>query len=148
MLAPSLQVAFTKANTGQEQRLLKGLVALATRLDRVEADFERKINANKALRGEAPTKLTRAKREQLAQLAVDERELEAEQLVHLEALPSARDIVDALRPAIEHDVQFWSQAKKHAHAADEPVIEELANAKKMLLQAMTEYLSREATDDA
>ena len=148
MLAPSLQVALTKARTGEEQRSLERLVALATQLDRVEADFEHKINASKALRGEAPTKLTKAQRERLAELAADERELEAEQLVDLEVLSSAREIVEALHLGMEDDIRFWGQTKKHAHAADWPVIEELVSAKNALFQAMAEYLLRPETGDA
>ena len=130
-----------KASAPEELRALENVLAKAEALGRIEAAFEAKINASKAARGEGPTSLSRAKREQVNDFANDQAELQAQQLIAFEASNSANEIVTALKAGLRHDVQFWAGAAKYTHAADLPVVEEFVNAKRDLLAALNDFLA-------
>jgi len=138
MFVSPLRIAIAKASAPDELRALEVALAKAEALSRIEAAFETKINASKAARGEGPTKLSRAKREQLGEFADDQKELEAQQLVAFEAAASAKEIITALRAGLRADVQFWSGAARYTHPADMPVVEEFVNAKRELLNALND----------
>lgn len=140
MFSAAIRIAKAKASAPEEFQALEKVLAKAEALDRIEAAFEAKINASKAERGEGPTKLSRARREQLSALADDQVALQAGQLVAFEASTSASEIVTALKTGLRADLQFWSGAAKYTHPADLPVVEEFVNAKRELLAALIAYL--------
>jgi hypothetical protein len=140
MFSSPLRIAITKASTPEEVRVLEIALAKADALGQIEGAFESKINASKAARGEGPTKLPRAKREQLSEFADDQAALQAQQLVAFEAATSAMEIVTALTAGLRSDLKFWSGAAKYTHAADLPVVEEFVNAKRELLTALNDCL--------
>jgi hypothetical protein len=139
MFAPALRIAMTKASTLEQSRALEVALAKAEILARVAAAFEEKINASKAARGEDPTRLSRARREQLNGFSKDEAELQAQQLVAFDASTSADEIVTALKAGLRTDVQFWSGAAKHTHPGDWPVVEEFVKAKRELLTSLDAF---------
>ncbi len=140
MFVPALRVAMDKAEAPDERRALENALGKAEALACVEAGFETRINASKAARGEGPTKLSRAKREQLDELSNDQKELQAEQMTAFDAATSAGEIVAALKAGLRTDVKFWSGAAKYTHPADMPVVAEFVNAKRELLAALDECL--------
>ena len=140
MFSPALRIAIGKASAPEEVRALENALAKADALARIEAAFEAKINASKAARGEDPTRLSRAKREQLSDFANDQSALQAQQLVEFEALNSAKEIVTALKGGLHSDLQFWSGAAKYTHPGDLPVVEEFVNAKREMLAALNDFL--------
>ena len=140
MFSSALRIAIDKASTPKELRALEIALAKADALGHIEAVFEAKINASKAARGEEPTKLSRAKQEQLRSLADDQAALQAQQLIAFDAATSANEIVSALKAGLRSDVEFWSGAAKYTHAADLHVVEEFVNAKRELLAALNDYL--------
>lgn len=142
MISPFVRIAATKARSAAEREALDCIVSLAERLDELELGFETRINASKARRGEGPTKVSSARREQLQQLAADEKQLEAEQLVQFQAMERAVDILAALHSGMESDVGFWKGAHHHTNPAEKPVVQELVDAKIALLEAMATYLSQ------
>jgi hypothetical protein len=140
MFNSALRIAIAKASAPEEIRALEVALAKADALGHIEAAFETKINASKAARDEGPTKLSRAKQEQLSAFADDQAALQAQQQVEFEAATSANEIVAALRAGLRADVQFWSGAAKYTHAADLHVVEEFVNAKRELLTALNDFL--------
>ena len=146
MFSPALRIAIGKASAPEEVRALENALAKADALARIEAAFEAKINASKAARGEGPTKLSRAKREELSDLAEDQKALLAQQLVEFDALTSANEIVTALKAGLRSDLQFWSGAAKHTHPGDLPVVEEFVNAKREMLAALNDFLKSRSAD--
>jgi hypothetical protein len=145
MFVPALRIAMDKAEAAEERRALENALARAETLARIEAAFEAKINASKAARGEGPTKLSRAKREQLNELSEDQQEVQAEQMAAFDAATSAGESITALKAGLRTDVKFWSGAAKYTHPADMPVVEEFVNAKRELLMALDECLKSRAT---
>jgi hypothetical protein len=139
MFSSALRIAIGQASAPDESRALERALEKADALGRIEADFEARIAASKAARGEGPTRLSRAKQEQLSGFAADQAELQAQQMAAFEALTS-REIVAALKAGLRTDLQFWSGAAKHTHPADLPVVEEFVNAKRELLAALSECL--------
>jgi hypothetical protein len=146
MFSSALRIAIEKASTPEESRALEAALAKANALSDIEAAFETKINASKAARGEGPTKLSRAKREQLSEFADDQAALQVQQRVAFEAATSAMEIVNSLRAGLRSDVEFWSGAAKYTHAADLPVVEEFVNAKRELLTALNACLKSRSPD--
>jgi hypothetical protein len=137
-----LEIAASKATSEAERDTLRGVVAVAAKLDEQERNFESRINASKAARGEGPTRMSKAKRQEVDQYAADAEELADERLREFAALDRARDIALALRAGLRMDVQFWSKAPLKAHPADRALIEEFAAAKKALLDALSAYLQK------
>lgn len=148
MLAPSVQIAFEKTTSPAEREMLGQALSLAHRLDLIEASFEGKINASKAARGEAPTKLSRSERDELQQLYQDEKELELQQLAELQSLSSAAEVVVALHMGLESDLSFWKHTKGHVQGGDVAIIRELVDAKSSLLESLSQFLKAyPATDN-
>lgn len=148
MFASALRIAISKASMPEELRALEMALAKADTLGRIEAEFETKINASKAGRGEGPTKLSRAKQEELRGFADDAAAMHEQQLIAFEAAASSAEIVTALKAGLRTDVQFWSGAARYTHPADLPVVEEFVNAKRELLTALNECLESRDTGRA
>jgi hypothetical protein len=132
MFAPALRIALAKSDgTASRDALMRALLD-AEALARIEAEFESKINATKAKRGEKPTSLSKSRRAEVDQYAADGESLQAEQLAAFEAEMSARQILTALKSGLDSDLKFWSNAAKYTHPADLAVVEEFVNAKRAL----------------
>lgn len=142
MYARYLEVAVSKASSDSEREALREVVVIASKLDEQERTFESRINASKAARGEGPTRMSKAKRQEVDQYAADAAELADGQLREFAGFEQARDIAVALRAGLRMDVQFWSKAHLKAHPADRAVVEEFARAKKDLLDALSSYLQK------
>jgi hypothetical protein len=140
MFARYIEVAAAKASSEDELESLRAIQAAASRLDEQERTFEARINASKAARGEGPTKLSKAKRQEVDQYAADAAEMADEQLRTFSAFDHAREVISALHGGLRADVRFWSKAPAMAHPSDRPIVEEFTLAKKELLAAMSAYL--------
>ena len=119
--------------------MLDQLLSLALRLDEVEAGFESRINAGKAARGEGPTKLSKARREELNQLSEDEKELEKEMLLECEKMADAREIVAGLHMDFELDLSSSKEMLRHVHPDDAAVVQDLIDAKLGLYEAIARF---------
>ncbi len=78
------RIAATKTTDSVALLMLAQLERAAQELADAEASFPERINANKAKRGENPTKLPKAKKDQLGEFAQDQIDLEGSAI--LEAL--------------------------------------------------------------
>ena len=132
MFAPALRIAIAKSDGTSSRDALSRALLDAEALSRIESEFESKINASKAKRGEKPTQLSRSRRAQVNQYAADAESLHAEQLAAFEAEMSAAQILAALKSGLDSDLQFWATAAKYTHPADLAVVEEFVNAKRAL----------------
>jgi hypothetical protein len=148
MFAPFIRLAASKARSTVERGMLAQVLALAVRLDEIEASFESNINGSKAARGESPTKLPKAKRAELHHFEEDANELEGQQLVAFGAMTYSADVIAALHTGMESDVKFWKQAQRHTHPADAPVVKELVEAKIRLFESMALFLVSYPPNDA
>jgi hypothetical protein len=148
MFTPSVRIALSKSRSPGERADFFTMLERAEQLDKVESEFQSKINASKAVRGEGPTLLSKGKRAQLQHLAQDEREMASEQLITLESMPTAAAVVRVLHSGLQSDVAFWQQAPKHTHAADLHVVQEFIEAKASLLESLTAFLARHPENDA
>jgi hypothetical protein len=108
MFHSALRIALSKASTAEERAALEQALAAAEELEHVESDFEGKINASKAARGEKPTSLSKARRAQVRGYADDAAAMSKEQLSVLQAELGASEIVNALHVGLQSDLQFWN----------------------------------------
>jgi hypothetical protein len=141
MFEHSVKLAIHKAATEQEHLALRSVCAVAVALDEQERTFEARINESKARRGEPPTQLSKAKRQEVDQYARDAEELTKEQLRQFEAL-DAWAIVFSLHMALETDARFWSKAHLKAHPSDASIIQDFAQAKADLRDALASFLEQ------
>jgi hypothetical protein len=139
MFHSALRIALSKASTAEERAALEQALAAAEELEHVESDFEGKINASKAARGEKPTSLSKARRAQVRGYADDAAAMSKEQLSVLQAELGASEIVNALHVGLQSDLQFWNGAAKYTHPSDMPVLEEFVAAKQRLFEALEHY---------
>ena len=142
MFERCIQLAVSKAATDGECAALHPLVAIGSELDEQERSFEARINASKAARGEGPTKVSKAKRQEINQYAADAMEIAAEQWKEFAALDNARTIVFALHMGLESDTKFWSKAHLMAHPSDAAIVQAFADAKIKLRDALAAYLGK------
>lgn len=138
MFSKALRIATTKAASDAEAAGLSRCLACANDLESIEAAFESRLSASKAARGEKPTPLSKSKRGQLAGYAEDAADIAQETLAYVETCTEAREILDLLHAALEGDLLFWRSVVKHAHPADQSIIEALVGAKAQLLDALAE----------
>ena len=133
-------LAATKAASELERQRLETVIQAARQHQAVADAFESRINASKALRGEGPTRVSRGQRAELDALARDAERGQAEVLEHMAQVDSAAEILAAVLPALEDDVAFWAQSRRHAHPADLPVIDDFTQAKAALRDAVAACL--------
>ena len=136
----SIQIAIAKTTSPEELDLLSEISKLADTLDALESSFEERINSNKALRGEKPTRLTRSKKTEIDQYKKDADDLANQLTKDFMLMETAKDIIQAIRSGFDSDIAFWKQAVKYAHPADLPVVDEFLSAKIKLRDALTVYL--------
>lgn len=138
MFVAALRIASSKADGTVSSQMLARALVDAESLERIESEFESKMNGSKAKRGEN-TKLSKSRQAQLAQYKADAASLEAEPLGAFKEM-SCADIVAALRSGLDSDLRFWANAAKHTHPADLPVVEELVSAKRALERSLAACL--------
>ena len=141
MFERAVRIAISKAGSPAEADALTKLVPSACRVDEQERTFEERINRNKALRGEPPTKMSKRKKADIDSYAADANEMTANQLLQFEALDSAASVIKCLEMAMVHDIAFWSQAQGKAHEADRPLVRDFAAVKIDLQNAFSAYLA-------
>ncbi|HKQ30131.1 MAG TPA: hypothetical protein VJS66_02500 [Burkholderiales bacterium] len=117
-----VEIAVTKARSPVEREVLSQLVKLATELSAFEATFESRINANKAQRGEKPTKLRSVKQQDLNQYDKDAQALTEQLALDLASMEHPGDVIRALLAGRDSDIKFWQQAHKYAHPAEAALI--------------------------
>jgi hypothetical protein len=144
MFVPALRIALAKVQDPVSSAALSKALLAAESLAAIEADFESRINASKAKRGEKPTKLSRSRRSQVDQYAADGATLQAEQLAEFEASLTASQIAAALAAGLGNDLQFWATAAKYTHPDDMPVVNEFVNAKRVLHASLVSFLSSQS----
>lgn len=141
MFRSFVELAISKSANGRERLALNPVLEAANALDEDERTFGERINANKALRGEGPTKLSRRKRADVESYSTDARELEDQQLREFAAFERGSAIVACLATALGTDIKFWQASYKHAHPSDVSIVQAFVARKAALHQAMKNYLS-------
>lgn len=147
MFVPALRLALTKIDGTVSPEALACALVDAASLERIESEFEAKINGSKVARGEPPTQLFRSRRTQIEQYTADAAALEAEQLAAFDEM-SCITIATILKSGLDTDVQFWTNAAKHTHPADLLVVEELVNAKRALQKSLASCLAASSAHPA
>jgi hypothetical protein len=147
MKAAFIRIAIAKTADAGELAALSGIETAAIAFETADASFAERIEANKALRGEAPTKLRKSTREQLDALASDQADLDADLIAQLGALDSASSVIGALTFALTQDIPRARAMLKHYPAPDYPLGEEMVLLKERLADAMQRYLSVYADED-
>lgn len=147
MKAAFVRIAISKTSDPRALAALADVEAAAQAFEDADASFVDRINANKALRGEPPTKLGRSKRAQLDALADDQANMDRDLIEQLSGLESARSVIEALYFGLAQDIPHARAMLKHYPPADRPLGEDLVLLKERLADAMSGYL-REYRDDA
>ena len=142
MFAPSIQLALTKAQSSAELAAVQALLTTAAALDAEEASFAGRMQANKAARGASQIKVSKAKRQALAQYAADAEAIVAEQLQAFAALDRAADIIFALHMGLQSDCEFWAQAQHKAEPEDAATVQAFVGAKIQFRDALAAYLTQ------
>ena len=142
MTPEQLRIAIANSADPAAKAMLADLSATFDVVHQLDQAFGDRINANKAARGEGPTKLSKRKREELAQYEQDRIEGERN-LTESFAKYAGSSIIAVMSEGLEIDLKFWGGALlKHAHPADRPLIEEVVAAKKQLQSRFKEFLER------
>ena len=141
-----VKLAASKAANAAEADALVKVASFARRADEEERTFGERINHNKSLRGEPPTKISKRKQAEIDSYAADAEQLAASQLLQFESFESASSIIHCLKMALDQDVSFWSKAHEKAHEADRPLVQSFASAKTDLRDAFAAYLAAHYVD--
>ena len=147
MFEQFIQLAVSKAATDEEIAALLPIVAAASDLDEQERTFAARIHASKAARGEAPTDVSKAKHQELDQLAADAMDMAAAQLKGFAALDGAGSIIFALHMGLVSDAAFWAKAHLKAHPSDAAIVQAFSGAKARFRDALAAYLDRFPPDE-
>jgi hypothetical protein len=141
------RIAIENTGDAEARKFLEDLAPLFADVIELERTFAARIDASKAARGEPPTKLRKARREELAGYAQDAEDGDARLLRDFAALPGAA-VVYALSAGLETDLAFWgSLGLKHAHPAERPIVEASIAAKRRLRDGLAEFLRRFPLDE-
>lgn len=134
------RIAATKTTDLVALAMLEQLVRAAQELADAEAALPERINANKAKRGERPTKLSKAKKEQLGELAQDHLNLDANLCDDFRKMTEPSQIVWSAQYALTQDLPNARKFLKYYHADDLFLGEEIVRLKTVLLEAATLFL--------
>jgi len=140
----AIQIAITKTTSPEELDLLNEISKLAESFDALESSFEERINNNKILRGEKPTRLTRSKKAEISQYKKDADDLTDQLTNDFLLLDNAQEIIQAIHSGFDNDIAFWKQAVKYTHPADLPIVDEFLSAKMKLHDALIAYLNHKS----
>ena len=133
----ALQIALSNDDGSASKLALQEALLKAEALARVESQFESRINASKASRGEKPTKLSKSRQAEVDGFASDAAGLQAEQLVSFKSGYTARKIAAVLKSGLDSDLKFWSNAVKYTHPGDLPLVQEFVTAKRELRESLS-----------
>jgi hypothetical protein len=133
-------IAATKTTDPVALTLLGELERFARELADADASFPERINANKAKRGEAPTKLSTARKQQLGELARDQIDLDFKLCSDFRQMTEPSQIVWAIHYALLQDMPNAQKFLKYYHPDDLPLGEELVRLKRRLLEAASAFL--------
>lgn len=136
------RLAATKTTDPVALDMLAELEQLAHALATVEASFPERINANKAKRGESPTKLSRKKADDLRALDQDQIDIDQEVYEDFSKVDSPSPILAAMAYALEQDIPNSKKFLKHYHPDDLPLGEEMVTLKVQLLEKVSAFLAR------
>jgi hypothetical protein len=140
MNSRQFQIAMENTRGPEARAHLERVKPLFDKVCQADRTFTDRVNASKSARGEEPTKLRKSRREEVAAYAGDAEEAEKGLTRDLAGL-SGESAVWALSTALETELSFWSsQGLKHAHPAERPIIEELIQVKRRLLDELKEFL--------
>lgn len=134
------RIAATKTADPLALEMLANMVRLAHELESADASFAERINANKAKRGEPPTKLSKPQKRHLSELAQDQIDLDAGLCNDFRAMESASQIIWAAHYALQQDLPNAQKFLKHYHPDDRPLGEEIVRLKSQLLEAAERFL--------
>lgn len=135
------RIAATKTSDPKALEMLARLTSAAEALALADAAFADRINANKAKRSESPTKLGKAKRQQLEQLAQDQLDLDAQLCDDFRRMTQPSEIVFATHYALTQDLANSRNFLKYYHPDDLALGEEIVHLKQQLLEAATAFLN-------
>lgn len=135
-----LHIAIEKAPSSEAKAALIAIESLFLDVVEFEASFKQRIEDSKKARGEGPTKLRKAKREEIAHYEQDAIELERELTDSFRSL-SSTEIVRALHNGLASDLDFWKGALKHFHPVELPLGKEKVDLTEKLFKAMNGYLT-------
>ena len=124
-----IELALSKASSSVESAALRPVLVAAISLDEEERTFGDRIDANKALRGETSTKLSKRKRSEVDGYTSDALKLEAQQLKEYSTFESSSSIIYCIKTALDGDVSFWSKAHEKCHSTDASIVQSFALAK-------------------
>lgn len=147
MFKPIVELAISKASCEPEVAALNSVLDAVIVLDEEERTLGDRIDANKALRGEGPTKLSRRKRSEVDSYASDADESQAQQLKEFAGFERSSTIIACLAPGLQADVTFWKSNCKKAHPSDVPIIQSFVAKKADLCKAMGDYLAVYGRED-
>lgn len=136
------RIAATKTTDPDALSMLSELAQLAHALVMAEATFPERINANKAKRGERPTKLPRKTTEMLDALAKDQIDTDRDVCEAFANAGSPSEILASAAYALEQDIPNAKQLLKYYHPDDLSLGEELLALKVQLLGKATAFLER------
>ncbi len=136
------RIAATKTTHPAALGMLAGLEKLAQELATAEASFPERINANKAKRGEKPTKLPRRKTEELKELEQDQIDIDQQVCEDFLKVDTPSQIVASVAYALEQDIPTAKKFLKHYHPDDLPLGEEIITLKVQLLEKAFAFLER------
>ena len=135
------RIAATKTSDPVALAMLAQLEHAAQELVDAEAAFPERINANKAKRGEQPTKLRKAKKEQLSELAQDQIDLDVRLCDDFRRMREPSQIVWSTHYALTQDIPYARNFLKYYHPDDLFLGEEIVRLKSQLLDAATLFLN-------
>ncbi len=136
------RIAATKTTDPVAHEMLAGLEKLAHELVTAEALFPERINANKAKRGESPTKIPRKKAEELKELEQDQIDIDQQVCEEFSKVDTPSQIVASAAYALEQDIPTAKKFLKHYHPDDLPLGEEIVALKIQLLEKASAFLER------
>jgi hypothetical protein len=134
------RIAATKTTDSVALLMLAQLERAAQELADADASFPERINANKAKRGENPTKLPKAKKGQLGEFAQDQIDLDAKLCDDFRKMTEPSQIVWSARYAMTQDLPNARKFLKYYHPDDLFLGEEIVRLKSQLLDAATSFL--------
>ncbi len=134
------RIAATKTTDPVALAMLAHLEQLSQELAQADALFPERMAANKAKRGEPPTKLRKAKKEQLGELAQDQMDLDTKLCEDFLKMTEPAQIVWAVQYALLQDLPNARNFLKYYHPDDLFLGEEIVDLKSRLLDAATSFL--------
>jgi hypothetical protein len=134
------RIAATKTTDPAALAMLARLEHAARELADADASFPERISANKAKRGEPPTKLRKAKKEQLGELAQDQIDLDARLCDDFRSMTEPSQIVWSAHHALTQDLPNARKFLKYYHPDDLFLGEEIVRLKSQLLDAAAAFL--------